>query len=247
MKKILKNILTGFGYRLSSMKYVLKPFQNEGNLLSLNFDHILSKYLIDKCTETNISFMQVGTFDGIECDPLRKYLLKYRWRGLMMEPQPLPYKKLQDEYAGRTELVLLNAAISTECAKAVLYTLESNEIPEWAKGMASFNKEVILKHKPLFPDIEKYINEILVDTLSFEYIFNKYAVKYIDVLQIDTEGYDAQIIQMFPFDKMLPAIIHFESKHIGKAELERTLDLLLAKGYKIAKDGDEDMTALLSK
>ena len=245
IKRILKNIVDKLGYRVNSNKYIPKPLQNKDNILALDFDHVLSKYLINKNKESDVFFIQIGTFDGIECDPLRKYLLKYNWTGLMMEPQPGPFKRLENEYATRKGLVLLNAAIGKECVKSMLYTIESNHVPEWAKGMASFNREVILKHTSLFPHIEEYIKEVEVDTLSFEYLFNEFAIKHIDVLQIDTEGYDANIIQMFPFNKVMPAIIHFESKHIAKAELKKTLDILLAKGYKIARDGEEDMTAVL--
>jgi hypothetical protein len=34
------------------------------------------------------TFIQVGAFDGITTDPLHKYITRYGWRGILMEPQP---------------------------------------------------------------------------------------------------------------------------------------------------------------
>lgn len=50
---------------------------------------------------------------------------------------------------------------------------------------------------------------------------------------------------MLPFDKLKPKIIHFESKHIPKDQLEQVLDFLISNGYKVARDREEDMIAVL--
>ena len=71
--------------------------------------------------------------------------------------------------------------------------------------------------------------------------------KQLDLLQIDTEGFDAEIIRMFPFEICTPALIHFESKHIEKKDLEKLLQQLLDLNYLVARDGAEDMMAVQKK
>ena len=34
-----------------------------------------------------LTFIQVGGFDGITTDPLYKYITRYGWRGVLLEPQ----------------------------------------------------------------------------------------------------------------------------------------------------------------
>ncbi len=245
MKKILKSLLIKNGYTLGSTKYILKQVLNNDHTLKLNFDHVLSDYILNRANEHPFSFIQIGAFDGIECDPLRKYLLKYDWKGILMEPQPIPFNKLQKEYANRPLLKVLNAAIGKAKGQTSLFTLDGSDIPEWSKGMASFDKQNILKHSYLIPDLEKKIREIEISTITFEDIFLMNTLQHLDLLQVDTEGFDAEIISMFPFNKLKPAIIHFESKHIKKDRLESLLDFLIRHGYYFAYDGEEDMMAVL--
>jgi FkbM family methyltransferase len=172
-------------------------------------------------------------------------MIKYNWKGVMMEPQLKPYQKLAREYTEQQQLTILNAAISDKDGTAKLFVIGNDNVPEWAKSIASFSKQNILKHSYLIPGLEQMIYETEIKTISFQSLFDNYSIKELDLLQTDTEGYDASILRMFPFDIFKPAIIHFESKHISKDELERTLDLLIAKGYLIQRDGEEDMMAVL--
>jgi FkbM family methyltransferase len=248
IKGIIKNILAKAGYRVTSTKYVLRQFLYPSRILELDFDHVISKYLIhNKQSDEIFNFIQVGAFDGVECDPLLKYLQRFNWNGIMLEPQPRPFSKLIEKYADRDGIFVKNVAISDSNGKSTLYILDGNGLPEWASGMASFDKNNILRHEYLFPGINDHIKEIEVDTITFRKLFTDHSINKLDLLQIDTEGFDAEILEMFPFQLIKPGIIHFESKHIPKRKLEKVLDDLLAKGYKIARDREEDMIAFLEE
>jgi hypothetical protein len=90
----------------------------------LDFDHILTKYIFDKNDPSEFTFIQIGAFDGVECDPIRKYLIRFDWKGIMLEPQPVPFEKLKNRYIDRPRLTILNAALSEENGKKELYTLK---------------------------------------------------------------------------------------------------------------------------
>jgi FkbM family methyltransferase len=245
IKGLLKKIIDRSGYKVTSTRYIPSPFLNKLNMLSLDFDHVLSKYMLHQKTESEtFTFLQIGAFDGVMCDPLRKYLLKYKWQGVMLEPQPAPYESLRFQYGDRTNINIINAALGSSDSKTRLYILEGDNLPIWTKGMASFNRENILKHGYLIDDIQSYIKEIEIDTITFEKIFSSYNIDSLDLLQTDTEGFDAEIIKIFPFHVLKPSIIHFESKHISKSSLEEILERLIAHGYSVAPDGAEDMIAV---
>jgi FkbM family methyltransferase len=246
IKSLIRKLAGSAGYKISSTKYMLKQFDADHHILKLDFDHVLSKYLIHhKQPGSDFIFIQIGAFDGVQCDPLISYIDKYNWKGVMLEPQPAPYAKLKERYDHNKRIAIRNSAISPSSGKTVLYTLEGDSLPSWSKGMASFSKENILKHNYIFPDINNHIKEINVDTIAFEQLLAEESISSLDLLQVDTEGYDAEIIKMFPFDKVKPKIIHFESKHIPKTSLEDVLDLLIGHDYKIARDREEDMMAVL--
>lgn len=216
-----------------------------GNSLSLNFDHVLSQYLLDRAGTNPFTFIQVGAFDGVTCDPLRKYLVKYPWTGVMLEPQPIAFGKLSALYMGKEEISILNAAISMDNGEADLYVVENDVFPEWARGMASFDEHNIRKHSDALPGLAGSIKKTRIKTVSFEQLLADHQFSRIDLLQIDTEGFDAEVLKLFPFGKIKPEIIHFESKHIPAVQLESTLTRLANFGYALARDGQEDMMAVL--
>ena len=245
MKSSIKKILKYFGYKLINTRMIPATLLDKELILYLDFDHVLSRYLFEKDDPSDIRFIQVGAFDGITCDPLRKYLIRYDWEGVMLEPQPTPFAKLKAIYADRKKISLINAVISKENGKADLFIVESDSMPEWAKGMASLDQSNILKHENLLPGLSSTIRKAEVEAISFDTILKDHNFESIDLLQIDTEGFDAEVLKLFPFDKIKPRIIHFESKHIPRPEQERTLTFLTGMGYLIARDRDEDMMAIL--
>ena len=244
IKDIIKKVVGKLGYIVRSTKYIPSQFIENKNVLKLNFDHIISSYLVNKKDKDQFFFIQVGAYDGIECDPVYKYIIKYSWSGIMLEPQPNAFEKLSRLHEGRPNLKLVNAALSRKREKSTFYILEGKALPSWAQGMASFDRQNILKHQSVIPDIENHLKETEIECITFKDLFSRFDVTHVDLLQIDTEGFDAEVIYMFPFENIKPSIIHFESKHLLKPELEKLLAYLISLDYSVAYDGEEDMLAV---
>ena len=51
----------------------------------------------------------------------------------MMEPQPVPFNQFSAEYAGKSEIKALKAAIAKQLGIADLYTIEGSDVPVWSK------------------------------------------------------------------------------------------------------------------
>lgn len=80
-------------------------------------------------------------------------------------------------------------------------------------------------------EIEKWISRLDVDAISVRTLIDKYSIEYVDLLQIDTEGYDYQILKQFLALDMLPNIINFEFKNLNSADQKNVLSDLNARSY----------------
>jgi hypothetical protein len=88
------------------------------------------------------------------------------------------------------------------------------------------------------------ITEVAVDCITFDSVFEHLPEGELDLLQIDTEGADGLIRSLFPFERIKPAIVHWEIKHLSLREREDCLGLLASHGYRFAASGNQDMMAV---
>jgi len=243
MKRLLKAAFAALGYRVQGTRYIPSQFLDPARLRAIELSDVISRRMLEIGPE--LAFIQIGAFDGITADPLRKYIEKYGWRGVLVEPQARAVNKLRQLYNGNRCIVILQAALDHECGTRTLFTVESETAPAWAGGMASFQREHVVKHSGLIPGIETMIREETVDCITFDEVLARLASERIDLLQIDAEGFDAYLLSLFPFDRVQPAIVHWEIKHYTKAQKEQCLDRLAGFGYRFAPSGGEDMMAVL--
>ena len=242
MKLLLKRLLAKLGYRVQGTRYYPRQLLDPAVLRSLEFDDVVCRRIVEVGPE--FTFVQVGAFDGITKDPLRKYIQAYGWRGILLEPQPRPAAELFKLYEGNDRLMILQVALDEKRGARTLFTVESDNVPAWARGMASFHRDNIVKNSYLIPGLESMIEEITINCITFDDVMQKLSSDQLDLLQIDAEGNDGYILSLFPFDRIKPAIIHWESKNLTKLQQEEVLDLLRRQGYRFARSGDEDMLAV---
>ena len=144
-------------------------------------------------------FVQIGSHDGISGgnDPLHKYIKKYNWSGILVEPVRYLYKELKKNYEGCENLVFENVAISREGETMKFYSIEKHDDqknPFWYNQLGSFCKDVILSHRKHIPKFDKYFKEEEIETITFDSLIK--GINQIDLLHIDVEGYDLEIIKL---------------------------------------------------
>jgi len=187
--------------------------------------------------------MQVGAFDGTSGDPVRPLVEKHGLRGVLLEPQREAFDKLCQNYSqfgGRFKLV--NAAIGPFDGEKPLYRIRKDAHgPEWLPQLASFDRKTITKHRRSVPDIESLIEVEQVSCITFPSLFQTLGNPRVDFLQIDAEGYDAEILRLFDLQSHMPAIVHFEHKHLSRKEHEAAIRNLINLGYKIAILGENTL------
>lgn len=61
------------------------------------------------------------------------------------------------------------------------------------------------------------------------------------LLQIDTEGFDADVIKMIDFTRLSPLLIKFESKNLSPIRKQETYRLLQHNGYRLYEEGGDSI------
>ena len=72
---------------------------------------------------------------------------------------------------------------------------------------------------------------IIVQGIPLMEMIEEHGLNKIDLLQIDTEGYNAKVISMFNFRKFNPKIIQYEHVHLSSRQKIDILRLLNSEGY----------------
>lgn len=219
-----RRVLHRMRTRLPSQRY-----QDPLNLVLLDFAR----------AHPSATFVQVGAHDGHEQDPLWRHIQGRRWSGVMVEPVPYVFRRLERSYADDERIKLVNAAIAPTAGTATLYHIpESDEpgLPPWYDALASFSRDVIAKHREFIPDIESRIEPIQVPTITFGDLCRDNGFDRVDVVQIDTEGYDYEIIKLIDLERCAPRILMYEHIHLSPQERAECEQRLIGHQYEIYSD-----------
>jgi len=206
-----------------------------------NFYEIIKK----NTNKDNFFFIQIGSNDGKSGDPLHKYIIKYGWQGILVEPVHYLYKKLLKTYSNQNNLIFKNVAIGDNEGYKEFYRIEENDEPNnpgWYDRLGSFNKDVVLKHKKYIPNFDKHFIKEKIKCITFDNLIKENNVKKIDLLHIDTEGYDFEIIKLIDFNKIKPSMILYEHKHLSENDKTDCMEYLKNKGYSLIIQGVDTFT-----
>jgi FkbM family methyltransferase len=234
LKDTVQSMLWKNGYNLQRIRSF--PEKN------INLLKLLVKQLPQNNSETTI--VQIGANDGKTDDPVYSIISDGNWSGVLVEPLPNLYKELTKTYQNISNLKLENCAIANEDGIVTIYRVVADDsLPEYVKLLASFDRNVILKNKPLIPNIEQFIETIEVPAMTLKTLLKKYSIQHINLLQIDTEGFDYEILKMAFQTSLLPDIINFEYTHLLPETIAECGNVLASKGYSYLKVG-RDLVAV---
>jgi FkbM family methyltransferase len=192
---------------------------------------------------SDVFFVEIGANDGVSFDPLHTYILRNRWRGLLVEPLPDFFLQLKETYKQCNGLIFENIAVAEKAGYRDMHrispdVLSNGTLPTWTKGIASFfNDRNALGGSRIpastFEQIRPHIavEKVLCDTL--DNLFAKHAITKVDVLQIDVEGYDYQVLKQVDFSRFRPSIIRIEWLNLPDDEKSLAIQLLKSHGYQI--------------
>jgi FkbM family methyltransferase len=189
-------------------------------------------------------FVEIGSNDGEQHDHLRPFILSGAWQGIMVEPVPYVFERLRSGYGTHERIALENAAIGErDCVLPFFHVRDASaeeraELPDWYDGIGSFSRDALLGHAAEIPDIERRIVRAEVTTLTFQSLCDRHGVDRVDLLVIDTEGYDWRILSSIDLDtRRRPRLIVYEHYHLSAEERAAAADYLRAQGYETMEEG----------
>jgi FkbM family methyltransferase len=174
-----------------------------------------------------LRFLQVGANDGVFCDPIHEYVVRYGWSGVLLEPQPAAFEKLIENYKGSSGLEFVNAALSDTDGTAKLFTAGDGH-----DALGGFDARSVKRHRG-----SAAVKEITVSTISAKTLIEKYRIQDADLLLVDVEGFDCKIVNMLVNEGLIPPIIRFEHLNVPRQEVNECAAKLATHGYKMVKDG----------
>lgn len=176
--------------------------------------------LIEDYASVGFYFVQIGANDGVTDDDIRPYVLRHSWRGLLVEPLPDVFERLKANYRGSDRLQFANCAITQSMGPVEFWRHPT--LPQ----CSGLGVKTRLQHRAEMERTE-------VSGVTFEALLDHYEVERIDLLQIDTEGYDAEMLRLFPFKRITPLIIRYEHKHLKMDDRHAVEGMLRDLGYQL--------------
>ena len=183
------------------------------------------------------TFVEIGANDGLNHDHLREYVGRLSWTGLMVEPVPYVFERLAANYGDVDGVTLVNAAVAECDGRLSFFHLaqaddaEREDLPDWWDAIGSFRRDVVLSHAAEVPGLEERIVEREVEALSFDTLLARHGLERVDLLVIDTEGYDSVILRSLDLDRHRPRLVVYEHYHLTAADRAETRALMEAAGY----------------
>lgn len=194
--------------------------------------------------------LQIGANDGKTNDPLFEYFSSRQWQGLLVEPLPDVFEQLKESYRDNSNVSLANVGVAPSNGTLPFYRVRLSKA-RWATGLSSFERTTLVKHfengyiqrhaqmDGIEPPttFDEAVEEIAIPTLTISSLLSQREVNKVDVICIDTEGFDLEIIKLIDFDSLAPDMIVFERKHLSPEKLDEADRLLASNGYQVMIDG----------
>ena len=173
---------------------------------------------------------------------------------LLVEPVPHNISAIKENLKEFKNIHLEPVAVASVRETKDFFFVKATSINKlkkhWASGIGSFNKNHLLNHRTKrFLIEEDDIDKILIKTVKFEDLIEKYSITEIDKILIDIEGYEYEILRDMDLKKVRINSILFEYKHFdGYQKTGEKLEEILKKfeenNYKTSKVDEENILAV---
>ena len=164
-------------------------------------DVILERFFKDKCDGF---YVDIGAMDPVE-HSVTKHFYDKGWKGVNIEPNPIAFKKLNEQ---RTRDLNLQIAVSNITGKISFNAFQKNNV-DTGLGLSS-TKNIDYSD---IPNVEsEFFVPIEVDCITLDELHRRYNIpKDYDFLKIDVEGAEYDTLSVATFENYKPKIIIVEA------------------------------------
>jgi hypothetical protein len=185
--------------------------------------------LKNKTKVVKMIVVQIGSNKGY--DDLTEILRNKNVEKLILvEPFEEHNFSLNECYSHISNKFIENIIITDNSEKKLEYIFYHEEDTKHTNKfeLASLNKLHSLKIRSNYDETGIRFREL--KALTANHLFEKYSLNKIDILFVDTEGFDDKIIRSIDFDKFKIDTIYYENLHINSNDLRKFLEL---KNYNV--------------
>ncbi len=232
LRSLINTVLGRFGYSIGKYPGVaVQP---------IPVFHVLVQELM-RVRGRSLTAIQVGANDGRGFgDPLTRYFSDFGWRGVLVEPQPDVCDLLKKNYASAADrLAFENVAIARGGGVLAMYRQRGTgsvqgDQATYASSVVSTDPAVVARQLGVSrSEIERFE----VPTASLDDLVRKHGVRELDVLQVDTEGYEREVLETLTLTSCCPLLIQFEHGHMKPSALRAVFNRLSHAGYAMLYGG----------
>ena len=197
-----------------------------------------------------LNVVQIGANDGMVNDPIFPFMKKHRdsTRVLLIEPQQQLIPHLKANYSWHPDATIVDAAIGPAGSMTLFSIREdcwagcsapyARSWPDYRAptGITSTSRDHVrnwaAKHYRGPVEIDEVIVEMSVRCSPLaEVLDGTPFVNRTDLLQVDTEGYDDEILYHSDIPRLQPRLINFESAELPAERAEHVGRFLESNGY----------------
>ncbi|HLK28180.1 MAG TPA: FkbM family methyltransferase [Puia sp.] len=243
MKQAIKKLFIKVS-SIGNYLWFVKVFGKKGDL---NLKQANVFIFFELLAKGPVNFIQIGANDGAKNDPIHEYIKKYKWIGILVEPLPEFFKRLQENYKGQDQLTFENVGIGDKDGELNFYFMppEYNE-PDWLQQIGTFDRHSIEFNLNAYPQLISKIATEKKPLMSWKTLLEKNKVQKIDLLLIDAEGFEYVILKQMDDYPVKPSYVFFEWGCLEKETLDLLLAFLTKRNYQIYSCGS-DILAVLNK
>lgn len=190
-----------------------------------------------------VLFVEIGANDGQTLDPLAAHLGRPGWRGVMVEPVPHVFERLEAAHGSNPAIALEQAAIAATDGRREIHHLEAGaedpRLPPWKDLIASFDRAHVLAQISAVGESRaaQLVQCTEVETLRFETLCARHGLEHIDLLMVDAEGADWEIVGSIDLERFRPRLLIFEHEHLDEAAKSESWSRLGSAGYLMYREG----------
>ena len=206
------------------------------------FEALLLKTFVDRSDPV---FLQIGANTGTGRQDVYNCIKKTNIKTILVEPQPDVFEQLKENYKNIYNVEVINVALGEKNEKRMMYRLSDeakkyhNKVAGFGNCVASFDRnhvvECFLKNTTIeggSMDCDKLLERLEVDCVTFDGLLERFGLSQVDVVMIDTEGFDYAILKMMFASQCFPDVVKFEHAYLGSHKRD-AWNLLYSLSYRM--------------
>lgn len=192
-----------------------------------------SQHILERNFPRNklFNFVQVGANDGVSFDFLYDFVTKRSSQGVVIEPIKDYFNELEQNYKDFETIIKVNKAVHPTEKSVYINKISPaaiNKYPDWVKGIASLDS-----HHHLKTGIDS--NDIIKELVEADSLMNILKANLtcleINYFQVDTEGFDFEVLKQLDFNFIKPSIIKYEKVNLSENDKIQLKSLLNSHNY----------------